>query len=47
MGRVIPEFNNPLLRGLIEGPWRILYEVFPDRVEVWAVAYGREQLLKD
>jgi plasmid stabilization system protein ParE len=46
MGRVIPEFGNPLLRELIEGGYRILYEVFPDRVEVWGVAYGREQLVK-
>jgi len=47
MGRVIPEFGNPLLRELIEGGLRILYEVFPDRVEVWGVAYGRETLIKD
>ena len=46
MGRVIPEFGNALLRELIEGGFRLLYEVFPDRVEVWAVAYGREQLIK-
>lgn len=46
MGRVIPEFGNPLLRELIEGGYRLLYEVFPDRVEVWGVAYGRERLIK-
>lgn len=46
MGRVIPEFGNPLLRELIEGGFRLLYEVFPDRVEVWAIAYAREQLVK-
>ena len=45
MGRVM-EFENVLLRELIEGGLRILYEVFPDRVEVWGVAYGREQLIK-
>jgi hypothetical protein len=33
MGRVIPELENVLLRELIEGGLRILYEVFPDRVE--------------
>lgn len=46
MGRMVPEFHNVLLRELIEGGFRILYEVFPDRVEVWGVAYGREQLIK-
>jgi plasmid stabilization system protein ParE len=46
MGRKIPEFDNELLRELIESEYRILYEVFLDRVEVWGIAYGREQLLK-
>lgn len=46
MGRVIPELGSELLRELIEGNFRILYEVFPDRVEVWGVAYGREELIK-
>jgi plasmid stabilization system protein ParE len=46
MGRKIPEFDNDLLRDLIEGEYRIFYEVFPDRVEVWAIAYGREKLMK-
>ena len=47
MGRTIPEFNNELLRELIEGEYRILYEVFPDRVKFWGIAYGRERLNKD
>ena len=47
MGRQIPEFDDELLRELIEGEYRILYEVFPDRVEVWGIAYGRQQLIKE
>ena len=46
MGRKIPEFDNELLRELVESEYRILYEVFLDHVEVWGIAYGREQLLK-
>lgn len=43
-GRVIPETGTPLLRELIEEGYRIMYEVFPDRVEVWAIAHAREDL---
>jgi toxin ParE1/3/4 len=41
-GRTVPEYGVPLLRELIEGPYRIVYELFPDRVEVVIVRHGRE-----
>lgn len=40
-GRLVPEMNNPYMRELIEGDYRILYERFPDRVEIFAVLHGR------
>ena len=40
-GRLVPEMNNPYMRGLIEGDYRILYERFPDRVEIFAILNGR------
>lgn len=40
-GRLVPEMNNPHMRELIEGDYRILYERFTDRVEVFAVLDGR------
>lgn len=33
--------SNPYMRELIEGDYRILYERFPDRVEIFAVLHGR------
>lgn len=45
MGRVIPELQSPLLRELMETPYRILYERFPDRVEILAVAHGKQMLV--
>ncbi|MBE0610210.1 MAG: type II toxin-antitoxin system RelE/ParE family toxin [Dehalococcoidia bacterium] len=40
-GRIVPEMNNPYMRELIEGDYRIVYERFPDRVEIFAVLDGR------
>ncbi|HNO65157.1 MAG TPA: type II toxin-antitoxin system RelE/ParE family toxin [Tepidiformaceae bacterium] len=42
-GRVVPEYGVPLLRELVEPPYRIVYEVFPDRVEIVIVRHGREE----
>ncbi|MEO8540391.1 MAG: type II toxin-antitoxin system RelE/ParE family toxin [bacterium] len=41
-GRAVPEYGVPLLRELVEAPYRIVYEVFPDRVEIVIVRHGRE-----
>ena len=29
-GRVVPEFNSEFLRELIEGNYRIIYQIYPD-----------------
>ncbi len=47
IGRVIPEFSNPRLREVIEGDYRIMYERFVDRVEVFAVINGRQSFLPE
>ena len=36
-GRMIPEFQMEHLRELLEQEFRLLYEVFHDRVEVFGV----------
>lgn len=43
-GRVIPEFQTEHLREVLEQGFRILYEVFPDRVEVFGVISSRRNL---
>jgi plasmid stabilization system protein ParE len=43
-GRVVPEYGLPLIRELIEGDYRIIYETFPDRVEILTIKSGREEL---
>lgn len=41
-GRAVPEYGLPLLRELVEAPYRIVYELFPDRLEIVIVRHGRE-----
>lgn len=39
-GRIVPEYGFTRLRELIEGDYRIVYEVFADRIEIITVANG-------
>ena len=43
-GRVVPERGDPDVREVIEGSYRIIYQVGPARVEVLAVVHGRREL---
>jgi toxin ParE1/3/4 len=42
-GRVVPEFNAPQIREVIEGPYRIIYYIKPDQIDVLAVIHGAQQ----
>lgn len=46
-GRIVPEYGLPLLRELVEAPYRIVYEMFPDRIEIVIVRHGREQFERE
>ena len=48
-GRIVPELNEPSVRELIHGSYRIIYEVFPDPKVVyvlrfWHAARGAPQI---
>ena len=43
-GRKVPEYEADLLRELIAPPYRIIYEVFPDRVEIVTIRHSAELL---
>jgi len=38
-GRVVPEFNVGQLRELFQRPYRIIYHVQPDKIEVVAIVH--------
>jgi plasmid stabilization system protein ParE len=46
-GRMIPEFQMEHLREVLEQGYRILYEVFEDRVEVFGVADARRDVFAE
>lgn len=39
-GRIVPDFDSPHLREVIEGPYRIVYRIRDDRIDVIAVIHG-------
>lgn len=41
IGRVVPEIGDPNIRELIIYSYRIIYEVFPDKVEILALIHGK------
>ena len=43
-GQLVPEFRDPRIREVIEGPYRVIYEIFSDDVRVLAVIHGARLL---
>ena len=43
-GRVVPEFARPEIRELIEWPYRLVYRVHADAIELLSVLHGRQDL---
>ncbi|WP_088257071.1 type II toxin-antitoxin system RelE/ParE family toxin [Fimbriiglobus ruber] len=44
LGAIVPEFEDESLRELLESPYRIVYRVYTDRVDVVAVVHGARQM---
>ena len=42
-GRVAPEFNLPQIREVLEGPYRIIYYIKPDQIDVIVVIHGAQK----
>ena len=43
-GRQVPEFGVPQIREVLEGPFRIIYYIKPDQIDVLAVIHGAQQI---
>ena len=43
-GRVVPEYEAQDIREVIEGPYRIIYLVKPDQIDVLALVHGAQLL---
>lgn len=42
-GRIVPEVEFPQIREVLEGPYRIIYHIKPDQVDIIAVIHGSQQ----
>jgi toxin ParE1/3/4 len=42
-GRIVPDFEMGQIREVIEGPFRIIYYIKPDQIDVLAVIHGAQQ----
>ncbi len=43
-GRQVPEYDAPDIREIIEKPYRIIYRIKADQIDVLAVIHGAQQL---
>ena len=43
-GRIVPEYQAEDLREVFEGPYRVIYRIRPERVDVLGVIHGARQL---
>jgi len=45
-GRKVPEYEADQIREVIEGPYRIIYDIKPDQIDVLAVIHGSQDILR-
>jgi toxin ParE1/3/4 len=46
-GRIVPEFEMDQIREVIEGPYRIIYYIKLDQIDVLAVLHGAQNVLRE
>ena len=44
-GRRVPEFERDQIREVIEGAYRIIYQIKPDQIDVLAILYAAANIL--
>ena len=47
LGREVPEYQNPVVREILERPYRIIYRLREDRIEILSVMHYRQVLPSD
>lgn len=43
-GRIVPEFKREDIREVIEGPYRLIYRIKADQIDILSVFHGAQQL---
>ncbi|MEB2309078.1 MAG: type II toxin-antitoxin system RelE/ParE family toxin [Candidatus Brocadiaceae bacterium] len=44
-GQTVPEMNIPQIREVVESPYRTIYYIKPDQIDVLTVIHGSQQIL--
>ncbi len=44
-GRRVPEYELDQIREMIEGPYRIIYHIKPDQIDILAIIHGSRNVL--
>lgn len=47
VGRIVPEMEDPNIRELLIYSYRLIYEVFPNKVEILALVHSKRNFIKD
>lgn len=45
-GRKVPEYEKDQIREIIEGPYRIIYYIKPEQIDILAVIHGAQDLIR-
>ena len=45
-GRMVPEYETTQIREVVEGPYRIIYYIKPNQIDVLAVIHGAQNISK-
>jgi len=43
-GRRVPEYETTQIREVVEGPYRVIYYIKPDQIDVLAVLHGAQNI---
>ncbi|HTS20058.1 MAG TPA: type II toxin-antitoxin system RelE/ParE family toxin [Verrucomicrobiae bacterium] len=46
-GRIVPEYQMEQIREVIEGPYRIIYYITPDQIDVLAVIHAARNISRE
>ena len=46
-GRSVPEYEIEQIREVIEAPYRIIYYIYPDQIDILAVLHRAQNILKN
>jgi len=47
IGRIVPEIGDPNIRELFIYSYRLVYEIFPSKIEVLALIHSKRNFIKD